>query len=91
MSGPEENTTATDGQGQETEGVRVECTADSRAHDLDVRWTKGAVFEFDAVADAEKWVAHQNRTVQGTLFLAEAPHSKGELPLDYQLKYRQPG
>jgi len=75
-----------------TQGVvRVECKAAARAHDLPVKWTRGAVFEFEDEAAMRDWVAEQDADVPGTLFVAEAPDGGAVLPVDYNLKYTATG
>lgn len=70
--------------------VTVKCTTNSLAHDLDVPWTKGAIFEFDSFDGAERWVEKQNLSVPGTLFLAEVPDGTGPVPVNYYVKYSSP-
>lgn len=66
--------------------VRVRCTTDPVAHDLDVDWTKGAVFEFASRAAAERWLAAESRSVPGTFYLADAP-SDAALSVAYHVRY----
>jgi len=68
-------------------GIRVRCTADSLDHDLDVSWTRGAIFEFDSLEDAERWLTGQNARVRGTLFLSRVPAGEDALSVDYYVKY----
>lgn len=72
------------------EPVTVRCTADALDHDLDVPWTRGAIFELESLDTARRWVADQNGGVPGTLFLARAPDPSGPLAVDYYLKYNAP-
>lgn len=66
-------------------GVRVKCSTD--AGDLGVDWTHGAIFEFESVRAAERWLADQNDRVHGTLFLARVPEGAEELAVDFYVKY----
>lgn len=67
--------------------VKIRCAVDSVANDLDVDWTRGAIFEFESVEHAERWLEDQNRRVRGTLFLSRVPEGEGVLSIDYYVKY----
>lgn len=73
-----------------SERVRIQCQADQRIYDIDVSWTKGALFEFRSEERARAWVEEQNLAVPGRLFLEEAPDRTDGLSVDYHLKYVQP-
>lgn len=87
MTGATDGELGDDGATGHSDGVLVKCTADAVAHDLDVDWTRGAIFEFADVAAAERWLATQNGHVHGTLFLASVPEGAETLPVDYYVKY----
>lgn len=90
MNGAHSDSTGDESANAQTGLVMVRCTADSLAHDLDVSWTRGAVFEFESFEAAERWVEEQNFRVPGTLFLTEVPDGTDPLDLDYFLKYNSP-
>lgn len=79
------------GSAAEEDGpVRVRCTTDTVGHDLDVDWTKGAIFEFESTDAAERWVSAQSATVAGTFYLADAPAEQAALSVAYHVKYNAP-
>lgn len=79
----------TDGEAahEGAETIRVRCAANSVQHDLEVDWTKGAIFEFTSRAEVDHWLEAQNVMVPGRLFLSQVPHEADTLPIDYYLKY----
>jgi hypothetical protein len=87
MGGLEDDAVPTGDQGRDDGSVRIECKADSRVHDLDVEWMKGAIFEFGSLEAAEDWVAQENIDIPGTLFLADASGSNERLGVQYHVKY----
>lgn len=74
-------------RGDGTDYVRVKCAADALGEGLEVSWTKGAVFEFEGLRQAERWLEHQNASVSGRLFLSRVPGDEGQLDVDYYVKY----
>lgn len=70
--------------------VRVRCTTDTVSRDLDVDWTKGAIFEFESTDAAERWVSAQSSTVPGTFYLADARPEQAALSVTYHVKYTAP-
>lgn len=70
--------------------VIIKCVTDPRTHDLDVKWMKGAIYEFDSEAELHEWVQAQNESVPGLFIVADASQDAGPLQIDYFLKYRAP-
>lgn len=91
MNGVHDGSKREDSARTDAEPTTVRCAVDPLGHDLDVSWTKGAIFEFESFEGAERWVADQNARVPGTLFLSEVPDGTGQLDLDYYVKYNAPG
>lgn len=84
QGGDGESTAAGDGP------VRVRCTTDAVGNDLDVDWTRGAIFEFESRRAAERWVVAESSAVPGTFYLADAPPEQAELSVAYHVKYTAP-
>lgn len=70
-----------------TDPVRIKCAADPTRDDLDVQWTRGAIFEFGSSVAIDEWLVDQNAMVPGRLFLSRVPCNGGALSVDYYLKY----
>jgi hypothetical protein len=70
--------------------VSVLCRVDVEEHGLAVEWTDGALFHFDSVAAAERWVQRQNERVRGNLHLKTDTPGSDVLDPDRYLHYRPP-
>lgn len=67
--------------------IRVRCSTCPVRHELDVPWTKGAIFEFESSEAVEQWLHDQNGKVPGRLFLSRVPGNDTPLSVDYYVKY----
>lgn len=68
--------------------ILVRCTADPLKDDLDVDWTKGAIYEFESDEAVQRWLTRQNARVPGRLFITKSHQVTGPLDVDYYIKYQ---